>query len=107
MLCTVAGVRVVAVAVNVSFLLPFNTLTGVLTIRGTHLGVGPSFGARRWDFYDIVALPMILTGLKLGLGVGLILVVAADFVAADHGLGYLIWHSRQTLHVGATDDGRM
>lgn len=62
-----------------SFLLPFNTLTGVLTIRGTHLGVGPSFGARRWDFYDIVALPMILTGLKLGLGVGLILVVAADF----------------------------
>jgi NitT/TauT family transport system permease protein len=35
-------------------------------------------------------LPMIFAGLKLGLGISLLLVVAAEMIAADAGIGYLI-----------------
>ncbi len=41
------------------------------------------------------ALPSVFTGLRLGLGVSLIVVVAAEFVAAKFGIGYLIWSSAQ------------
>lgn len=41
------------------------------------------------------ALPSIFAGLRLGLGVSLIVVVAAEFVAAKFGIGYLIWSSAQ------------
>jgi ABC-type nitrate/sulfonate/bicarbonate transport system permease component len=33
---------------------------------------------------------MILAGLKLGLGISLLLVVAAEMIAADAGIGFLI-----------------
>jgi NitT/TauT family transport system permease protein len=45
------------------------------------------------------ALPSIVTGLKLGLGQALILVVSAEFVAAQEGLGHFIWDSWQVLDV--------
>lgn len=97
--------KVAVVAISVFFLLLFNTLTGVLNIPRIYLDVGRNFGARGWDFYRTIALPgalpLVFTGLKLGIGVGLIVIVAAEFVAANHGLGYLIWQSWQTFQVGA------
>ena len=35
--------------------------------------------------------------LALGLGVSLIVIVGAEFVAADSGIGYLIWTSWESL----------
>ena len=43
------------------------------------------------------ALPIIFSGLRLSLGTSLIVIIAAEFVAAKYGLGYLIWFSWQTL----------
>lgn len=43
------------------------------------------------------ALPYIFTGLRLALGVSLLVIVAAEFVASNEGIGYLIWISWQTL----------
>ncbi len=40
--------------------------------------------------------PAIFTGLKLSVGYGLILIVAAEMVAAGSGLGYRIWTSWET-----------
>jgi NitT/TauT family transport system permease protein len=45
------------------------------------------------------ALPMIVTGLKLGMGVALLVIVAAEFVGAKSGLGFLIWTSWQIFEV--------
>jgi NitT/TauT family transport system permease protein len=36
---------------------------------------------------------MIFAGLKLGLGVALLLIVAAEMIGAKSGIGYLIWTS--------------
>jgi len=43
------------------------------------------------------ALPLILTGLRIGLGVGWMALVAAELVAASSGLGFLIEDSRNLL----------
>ena len=43
------------------------------------------------------ALPMIVTGLRVGLGAGWMALVAAELVAAPAGLGYLIENSRSYL----------
>lgn len=43
------------------------------------------------------ALPTIFTGFRLAMGVALIVIVAAEFVASNKGLGYLVWISWQTL----------
>jgi ABC-type nitrate/sulfonate/bicarbonate transport system permease component len=43
------------------------------------------------------ALPLILTGLRIGLGIGWMALVAAELVAASSGLGFLIEDSRNLL----------
>jgi NitT/TauT family transport system permease protein len=45
------------------------------------------------------ALPHIMTGLKLGMGVALLVIVSAEFVGAHSGVGYVIWTSWQVFQV--------
>src|SRR5262249_21311964 len=45
------------------------------------------------------ALPVILTGFKLGIGIGLVLIAIAEMIGAKSGLGYLIWSAWETLPV--------
>jgi NitT/TauT family transport system permease protein len=95
--------RYVIVAIGVFFLVLLNTMAGVMGIERIYLDVGRNFGARRLDVLRTIALPgalpLIFTGLRLGWGTGLLLIVAAEFVGARSGLGYLIWNSWQTFAV--------
>jgi len=53
-------------------------------------------------FTDIAlpgALPLILTGIKLGSGVALLVLITAEFVGAKSGIGYMIWTSWQIFQV--------
>jgi NitT/TauT family transport system permease protein len=74
-----------------------------MAIDRTQLEVGASFGAsRRMMFFDIAvpgALPFILSGLKLGMNVALLVIVAVEFTGAQSGIGYLIWNSWQVFKV--------
>ena len=45
------------------------------------------------------ALPVILAGFRLGIGIGLILIAIAEMVGARSGLGYLIWNAWETFAV--------
>lgn len=95
--------RYVIVAIGVVFLVLLNTAAGVMSIEPIYLDVGRNFGARRLDVLRTIALPgslpLIFTGLRLAWGTGLLLIVAAEFVGARSGLGYLIWNSWQTFSV--------
>ncbi len=42
---------------------------------------------------------MIFSGLEIALSVSLLLIVAAEFVGADAGIGYLVWNAWQTFSV--------
>lgn len=63
-----------------------------------------SLGASRWQVLWFVvlpgALPEILTGLRIGLGVGWSTLVAAELIAATRGLGFMVQSAGEFL---ATD----
>lgn len=91
------------IAVAVIYLVLINTQAGVRTIDKIYLDVGKNFGASRWMmFRDIAlpgALPMIVAGMRLGMGVALLIIVTAESLAAKSGIGYLIWTSWQVFQV--------
>ncbi|MBV9171248.1 MAG: ABC transporter permease [Chloroflexi bacterium] len=91
------------IATAVIFLVLINTVAGVRNIERIYLDVGKNFHASRlMMFTDIAlpgALPMIVTGIKLAMGVALLILVSAEFVNAKSGIGYLIWTSWQVFQV--------
>ena len=91
------------IATAVFFLVLINTVSGVRNIEPIYLDVGKNFHASRLMMFTDVALPgalpMIVTGGKLGMGVALLVIVTAEFVGAKSGIGYLIWTSWQIFQV--------
>ncbi|HLH69648.1 MAG TPA: ABC transporter permease [Candidatus Dormibacteraeota bacterium] len=95
--------KVAVVAVGVFFVTCLSTVTGVLYCNPIFRDVGRSFGFPVLVQYTHIvipaALPAIMNGLKLGIGQALILVVSAEFVSANDGLGYFIWSSWQIFDI--------
>ena len=89
--------KIFTIAIGVFYLVVINTMAGVLNIEKIYLDVAKNFGASKKDFYLTVAfpgaLPMIFAGLKLGMGMALILIVAAELSAAKAGVGWMIWRA--------------
>jgi ABC-type nitrate/sulfonate/bicarbonate transport system permease component len=95
--------KIAMVAMGVFYPVIMNTVTGVLQISKIYFDVGTNFGASRWKTFRTIALPgaapFIITGVKLGVGMGLILISIAEMVGADSGLGYMIWNAWQLMDV--------
>jgi NitT/TauT family transport system permease protein len=93
--------KIILVAVATFALVLINVMAGVRGIDPILVEAAKSFGAaRRQLFWHVIlpgALPIIFIGLRLGLGVSLVVIIAAEFVAAKSGIGYLIWFSWSTL----------
>jgi len=74
------------------------TVAAVHNIPRVHLRAARNFGLRGMALFRHVvfpaALPQILTGLRLALGIAWLVVVAAEMIAVNSGLGYLIIDSR-------------
>jgi NitT/TauT family transport system permease protein len=91
------------VAIGVFFIMFINTESGVRQIDPLYLDVAKMFRLRPASFYGRVvlpgSLPNIFTGLKLSVGIAIVLAVAAEFSASKSGLGYVIWNGWQTLQV--------
>ncbi|EIS3737917.1 taurine ABC transporter permease TauC [Aeromonas hydrophila] len=80
------------------------TLAGVQGAKQVRLRAARALGANRWQvlWFVIVpgALPDILTGLRIGLGVGWSTLVAAELIAATRGVGFMVQAAGEFL---ATD----
>jgi NitT/TauT family transport system permease protein/sulfonate transport system permease protein len=78
-----------------------NTYLGVRSVEPVHINAARCLGAGRVLFLREVllpsALPYILTGMRVGLGVGWMCVIAAELIAAQSGLGYMIQLARVML----------
>ena len=89
--------KYVIVAMGVFFLMAINTMAGVLNVPSIYFDVARNLKASRWKIYVSVALPGalpgIFTGLRICVGTALLLLVAAEFVGANEGIGYRIWWS--------------
>jgi NitT/TauT family transport system permease protein len=76
------------------FPIAYNTVRGLRSIDQRYLRVGRAFGASRW-MIDIhirtgAARPMILSGLRLGVGMVTVSIVVAELLGSYAGLGHLI-----------------
>ncbi|HDS1733970.1 taurine ABC transporter permease TauC [Pseudomonas sp. BP8] len=77
------------------------TATGVRTVDPAKLRAAQSLGASKAQLIRHVvlpsALPDILTGIRIGLGVGWSTLVAAELIAATSGLGFMVQSAAQFL----------
>jgi NitT/TauT family transport system permease protein len=95
----IAGIFVVAV----------NTIAGVHATDIRFLNVAQTYGAGRLRTMRTVvlpnAVPYVMTGIRQASGRALVGVVAAEFLAANQGLGFFISLSGQTLNTPAVMSG--
>jgi len=72
-----------------------NTAVGVASVEPDHLNVARvlklSWPARVFKIVIPSALPLIFTGLRLSLGVGWMVLIAAEMLAQNPGLGKFVW----------------
>ncbi|MDP9106065.1 MAG: ABC transporter permease [Candidatus Eremiobacteraeota bacterium] len=92
-----------AVAVGVFFLMAINTEAGVRQIETIYLDVARAYRIRPATFFFRVllpgALPNIYAGMKLSIGIGIVLAVAAEYQLTRTGLGFAIFNAQQLLDV--------
>jgi NitT/TauT family transport system permease protein len=95
--------KVVMVALGAFYPIVINTMVGVVNLDRIYLDVGHNFRASRWQVFRTIALPgalpSIMAGIKLAAGMGLILIAISEMVAANDGIGFMIWNAWQVLTV--------
>lgn len=86
---------------GIFFPLLINTITGVKNVEHNVVRAARCLGASELDVLLKVvfraAMPQIITGIRVGLGVGWMALVAAELVGATSGLGWLISDARSVL----------
>src|SRR5204862_7031110 len=89
--------------IGVFYPVRINAVGGVREINKVYLDVAHNFRASRWQVFTTVALPgalpLIMSGVRLGVGMGLILIAIAEMIGAKSGLGYMIWNAWEILSV--------
>lgn len=95
--------KVFFIAYSCFFVIFTTTVLGVRNVDPILVRAAQSLGLSRMRIYRHIilpsALPDVMVGLRLGLAVGFFVIVAAEFIAADTGLGYLINYSRTWFQV--------
>lgn len=86
--------KIAVIALGVFFPMAINTYAGVRQADPLLIRAAVSFGAGRWSVIRKVvvpsALPMVFAGLRLGAGTALLLLVAAEMIGAESGIGFLV-----------------
>ena len=76
-----------------------NTYAGVRGVDPKVVEAGTVFGLRRWSLIRQVILPLslpsVLVGIRYGLGVSLLALVAAEQINASSGIGYILINANQ------------
>jgi NitT/TauT family transport system permease protein len=93
--------KVAVITLGVFFPMAINTFSGVRHADPLLVRAAVSFGAGWFSLIRKVilpsALPMIFAGLKLGAGTSLLLLVAAEMIAANAGIGFLVLNAQNLM----------
>ena len=81
-----------------TFMVMLNVMAGVYAVGQNKVRAARCFGATTGQVFFLVTLPAtvpyIVTGLRVSLGNAFMMLISAEMLAAQHGLGFLIFHSR-------------
>jgi len=90
--------KVYLVAYAVAFVVLLSTASGASSINLDKLLGAETLGANRFDLFFRIVLPAtfpsIFFGMRLALANAFLVIVAAEAIAAQEGIGFLIWNSR-------------
>lgn len=79
-----------------------NTAFGVANVDPDYLDVSKTLGASRWrTIFKVIipaALPNIISGLRISMGISWLVIVAAEMLLGT-GLGYFIWNEWNNLYI--------
>lgn len=82
-----------------------NTITGVRSVPPQYLALAQTLEARRSTVVRKVlfpaALPNIVTGLRLSLGISWLVIVAAEMLIGGRGIGHFLWNEWNNLNVAS------
>lgn len=88
--------KVAIIGLGVFFPVVINTFSGVKNVDPTLIKAAVTFGSNHMNVIRKVllpgSLPVIFAGLKLAAGTSLLLLVAAEMIAASEGIGSLVLH---------------
>jgi len=87
------------IAIGAFFPVLMNTIAGVRQVDGIYLRAANNLGAgKRTIFLRVIlpaAVPYILSGVRIGIGTAFIVVIVAEMIAVNSGLGFRIAEARE------------
>lgn len=87
------------IAIGAFFPVLMNTIAGVRQVDGIYLRAANNLGAGRLTIFLRVilpaAVPYILSGVRIGIGTAFIVVIVAEMIAVNSGLGFRISEARE------------
>jgi sulfonate transport system permease protein len=89
------------VSVGVFFPVYLNTFHGIRSVDQGLIEMARSYGLSGWALYrDVIlpgALPSILVGVRFALGLVWVLLIVAETISAQAGIGYMTMNAREFL----------
>lgn len=89
------------ISVSVFFPIYLNTFHGIRNVDPGLIEMGRTYGLSRWQLYRQVILPgalsSILVGLRFSLGLMWVILIVAETISAQAGIGYLTMNAREFL----------
>jgi len=89
------------IAVSVFFPIYLNTFHGIRGVDPGLIEMGRTYGLNRWQLYRQIILPgalsSILVGLRFSLGLMWVILIVAETISAQAGIGYLTMNAREFL----------
>ncbi|AHD23165.1 ABC transporter permease [Rhodococcus sp. D-6] len=90
--------KVVLIFYTSVFIVTVSTIAATVSISDNKLQAATNLGAGKLQLMKTVVLPSsvpgIITGARLAMGNSFLTIVSAEIVAADHGIGSMIWQAR-------------
>jgi len=89
------------IAVSVFFPIYLNTFHGIRNVDPGLIEMGRTYGLSNWQLYTQIILPCalssILVGLRFSLGLMWVILIVAETISAQAGIGYLTMNAREFL----------
>lgn len=95
--------KIFIVALGVFFPMYLNTYGGVKTIDPKLLEMSKVYGFSKWQLFTNVILPgslqSVLVGVRISLGAMWMMLIAAEMVGTDAGIGYMAMQARELMQM--------
>lgn len=93
--------KIVIIVLGAFFPIMVNTLSGITSTQLGYIEVAKLYRLNNWQIFKRVylpsALPQIFVGLKVGLGISWMAVVAAELIASSSGIGFRMSEARNLM----------